>query len=61
MASNVMALTVVDEVEGSAIIRELDARSSALAEWLPDAEIPLRAAGLLGSWADSGIIVGIRL
>jgi hypothetical protein len=32
----------------------------ALAEWLPDEEIPLRAAGLLGSWADSGIIVAIR-
>jgi hypothetical protein len=31
----------------------------ALAEWLPDEEIPLRAAGLLGTWADSGIIVGI--
>jgi hypothetical protein len=31
----------------------------ALAEWLPDEEIPLRAAGLLGTWADSGIIVCI--
>jgi hypothetical protein len=31
-----------------------------LAEWLPDDEIPLRAAGLLGTWADSGIIVGIN-
>jgi hypothetical protein len=31
----------------------------ALAEWLPDDEIPMRAAGLLGIWADSGIIVGI--
>jgi hypothetical protein len=31
----------------------------ALAEWLPDDEIPLRAASLLGTWADSGIIVGI--
>ncbi len=28
----------------------------ALAEWLPDDEIPLRAASLLGTWADSGII-----
>ncbi len=32
---------------------------AALAEWLPDDEIPLRAASLLGTWADSGIIVGI--
>jgi hypothetical protein len=32
---------------------------AALAEWLPDEEIPLRAATLLGTWADSGIIVGI--
>ena len=31
----------------------------ALAEWLPEDEIPLRAASLLGLWADSGIIVGI--
>jgi hypothetical protein len=31
----------------------------ALAEWLPDEEVPLRAAGLLGTWADSGIIIGI--
>lgn len=32
----------------------------ALAEWLPDNEIPLRAASLLGAWADSGIIVAIH-
>jgi hypothetical protein len=31
----------------------------ALAEWLPQEEIPLRAAGLLGAWADSGIIISI--
>src|SRR5229473_4324207 len=31
----------------------------ALAQWLLDDEIPLRAASLLGTWADSGIIVGI--
>jgi len=33
---------------------------AALAEWLTEDEIPLRAAGLLGIWADSGIIVGIN-
>ena len=32
----------------------------ALVEWLPEEEIPLRAAGLLGTWADSGIIVAIK-
>lgn len=32
----------------------------ALSEWLPEQEIPLRAAGLLGAWADSGIIVAIN-
>jgi len=31
-----------------------------LAQSLPDDEIPLRAASLLGTWADSGIIVGIN-
>ena len=31
-----------------------------LAEWLTEDEIPLRAAGLLGIWADSGIIVGVN-
>jgi hypothetical protein len=30
-----------------------------LAGWLPDDEIPLRAASLLGTWADSGIIVAV--
>jgi hypothetical protein len=30
-----------------------------LGEWLPEDEIPLRAASLLGLWADSGIIVAI--
>jgi hypothetical protein len=33
---------------------------AALAAWLPDDEIPLRAAGLLGAWADSGIIVRLQ-
>jgi hypothetical protein len=32
---------------------------AALAAWLPEEQIPLRAATLLGSWADSGIIVEI--
>jgi hypothetical protein len=30
-----------------------------LADLLPEEEIPLRAASLLATWADSGIIVGI--
>jgi hypothetical protein len=30
-----------------------------LIDWLPEEEIPLRAASLLATWADSGIIVGI--
>ncbi len=33
---------------------------AALADWLPEEEIPLRAASLLATWADSGIIVGHR-
>jgi len=32
----------------------------ALAEWLPGEEVPLRAATLLGVWADSGIIVAME-
>ena len=32
----------------------------ALGHWLPDEQIPLRAAGLLGAWADSGIIIAIN-
>ncbi len=32
----------------------------ALAKWLPEDEIPLRAASLLGLWADSRIIVAIN-
>ena len=30
-----------------------------LAEWLSEDEIPLRAASLLGTWADSGIIIAV--
>ncbi|MHB8478516.1 MAG: HvfC/BufC N-terminal domain-containing protein [Steroidobacteraceae bacterium] len=30
---------------------------AALSDWLPEEEIPLRAASLLAAWADSGIIV----
>jgi hypothetical protein len=30
----------------------------ALGGWLPDDQIPLRAASLLGAWADGGIIIG---
>lgn len=51
----------VDAAEGEA----LDAASrsltfaeicAAMAKWLPEEEIPLRAATVIGSWADSGII-----
>jgi hypothetical protein len=50
--------------EAAALESALQGRSfgeicETLAEWLPEDEIPLRAAGLLGTWADSGIIVGI--
>ena len=31
-----------------------------LRAWLPDDEIPLAAATLLGNWADSGIIIALR-
>ncbi len=33
---------------------------AALKHWLPEEEIPLRAASLLATWADSGIIVAIE-
>ena len=32
----------------------------ALQRWLPEDEVPLRAASLLATWADSGIISGIH-
>jgi hypothetical protein len=32
---------------------------AALADWLPEDEIPLRAASLLSLWADSGIIIAV--
>jgi hypothetical protein len=32
-----------------------------LSAWLPETEIPAAAAGLLGTWADSGILVGIGI
>jgi hypothetical protein len=33
---------------------------AALTDWLPEEEIPLRAASLLATWADSGIIVAVN-
>lgn len=42
MASTTTALTVADQVEQSAIVRELDARASALAELLPTEEAVAR-------------------
>ena len=30
-----------------------------LIEWLPADQVPLRAAGLLATWADNGLIIGI--
>jgi hypothetical protein len=33
---------------------------AALREWLPEEEIPLRAASLVATWADSGIIIAIH-
>jgi hypothetical protein len=30
-----------------------------LAEWLPESEVPLRAANLIGTWMESGIIVAL--
>jgi len=34
---------------------------AALGRWLPEEEIPLRAATLIGTWTDSGIITGIHM
>src|SRR5882762_6487559 len=34
---------------------------AALREWLPEEEIPLRAATLIGTWADSGIITAFAV
>jgi hypothetical protein len=32
-----------------------------LTKWIPEADVPLRAAGLIGSWTDSGIITALSL
>jgi hypothetical protein len=31
-----------------------------LAAWLPREEVPAAAAGFLGAWADSGVIIGLE-
>jgi hypothetical protein len=54
----------LDAVENAAIDAALagsrfGAICAALREWLPEDEIPLRAATLIGTWADSGIITRI--
>jgi len=52
-------------VEAAALDAALRGRNfgemcEALSNWLPQEEIPAAAAGLLGTWADSGIIVGLQ-
>jgi hypothetical protein len=52
-------------VEAAALDAALRGRNfgeicEALSNWLPQYEIPAAAAGLLGTWADSGIIVGLQ-
>jgi hypothetical protein len=52
----------MDASENAALEAALAAHSfgdicAALAPFLPEEEIPLRAAGLIGTWTDSGIIV----
>ena len=66
VAAKSAELFSLDECRGSGGARVGAARRAtsaqiceALAEWLPEEEIPLRAASLLGAWADSGIIVAI--
>jgi hypothetical protein len=54
----------LDPIESAALDSALSGDAfadlcAALAAWLPEEQIPLRAATLLGSWADSGIIVEI--
>lgn len=54
----------MDAVEAAALDLALQGDSfgevcAALAAYLPENEIPLRAAGLLSGWADSGIIIEI--
>jgi hypothetical protein len=51
----------LDAVEGTALDaawRDLTFAEicAAMTEWLPEEQIPLRAATLIGTWADSGII-----
>jgi hypothetical protein len=52
-------------VEAAALDAALGGRNfgeicEALSNWLPQDEIPAAAAGLLGTWADSGIIAGLQ-
>jgi hypothetical protein len=55
------SLSPVESAALDSVLRgdSFGALCAALAAWLPEEQIPLRAATLLGSWADSGIIVGI--
>ncbi|MDB6086416.1 MAG: hypothetical protein JWN43_4297 [Gammaproteobacteria bacterium] len=54
----------LDVDENAALDAALAGRSfgeicAALSPWLPEEEIPLRAASLVGTWADSGIITRV--
>jgi hypothetical protein len=54
----------IDAIEEAALDAALDGNTFAeicaeLTAWLPEEEIPLRAASLVSTWADSGIIAGV--
>jgi len=54
----------IDAVEDAALGAALEGNTfaqmcAALTEWLPEEEVPLRAATLIGTWADSGIITSV--
>jgi hypothetical protein len=56
----------VDAIEAAALDAAMAGSTfgeicAALTQWLPEDEIPLRAATLLSAWADGGIIVGLHL
>ena len=53
----------LDAAENAALDAALAGRCfeeicAALGNWLPEEEIPLRAAALMGTWADGGMVVG---
>lgn len=54
----------MDTIEAAALDAAIDGKNfgdicEVLGKWVPESDVPLRAAGFIGNWTDIGIITGV--